>query len=84
MHSIVLDYERRQDGSGSSRSQWCVLEDLSSSSRCPKDKELCPWPCPWSQVFGLSFGFEVKSLAIIVNKFRFIITDSLSREPKKC
>jgi len=59
MHSIVLDCERRLDSSGGSRSQCCVLEDLSSSSRCSKDKELCPWPCLWSQVFGLGFGLEV-------------------------
>ena len=46
-----------------STNQWCVLDDLDSSSRPLEDKE--HWPWPWSQVLGQNVNS---------NKFYLLLT----------
>jgi len=49
----------------SEKDWWCVLEDLSSSSRRLKNKEPCPRSRPRSQVLVFVLGLEVQSSAVI-------------------
>jgi len=43
------NYSQTDDTPRSGIRQWCVLENLSSSSRRLEDKEQCSWPWFWHQ-----------------------------------